>query len=784
MMRPPPDKSGDPFEEMREPEPRGDPFDAYADERDPFADFAGESGPGTAIGEVAGISAQAREDRLRPMLDAVDLGTDKFRAENVSPFSEAAPMLAGLGVSLALPPMAPWAAALAGLGTSAAVRGATPLLKGEGVDAALEEVNPLNHPVETALDVGVPFVGKAISNALRAKKLYQLPDYARAVSANADLPPVDELASFKELGETVSRDAVEPGAWGKVRSATAGPSRFLLNSDSPAAQLGGETLKSWGEMQRQVKNQAHLAIRGIFKGLSAEDEELVGAIMRGEVSGGINPQLAEVARQASQLLDQVGDRATQIPGMLTRTADGEMIPFRKVSESYFPRVLAVDDRVKTSSLMRGRTRLDPAQHQRTAEDQGGRYVTNARQALERYFDDFADDMAASHYFGPRTEGARWGEKADQIFEQIVSEGDPTSARIFGSRLEQIMNPPKKTPADDLFDAIGQKTAHVALGQSAITSFPQVAMAPMRYGYGNAIEGTVRRITDPSFGVMERAGGGLDPGVTNAALAAGVRKNTLPARLMRGMETGLRGIGNAGVVPYAEKLVAAAQKPKVSAATLRKLSELRIPLEEARGGMTADLMRRVMQRSADTNQLQAHAVENAPALFDSSAGKLAGQFMQFPIQQAQVAEDAVVRPIVSGLAHAQPSEVALGAGRLARWVPALGAAAGAAEVAKSAITGRDVEPQAIAARALETGAGLPGSVISNMMRGQNAVRSTLGSSPSIGIGAQFAESAGRLPDEPDRATVEMLIDLLAALDKTGTASVVRPSVRAYMKESSQ
>lgn len=720
----------------------------------------------------------------------------RWTPEDTHRFNTYAPAAVGLAASLAMPPMAPWLAGLTGAGVSAATRAATPLLEGEGIDRALEEANPANHPIATALDVGLPFVGKAVSNALAARSVADLPDYAKAVSANADLPAVPELPLPRpEAAADVSREALELSAPQTARAATTDAARYLLSRPNQASQIAGETLAGRGEMLRQIRNQAGHEIEQAFHGLSADDAEAVGAVLRGELADdAATPAVRATAARMDRLLSDLGSRA-EGSGLMTRAETGEQYPFQKLQERFFPHVdREASPTVEVSRLLGRGGGVDRMAHQRTGEFDPMFHMTNAKDAIAAYVDDMAGKIANARYFGNSTPEAMIGDRAAPLWHQMVADGDKVGAEVYRERLLDLFDPSRidRSAPARLADKVAKTTSQVALGQAAATSLPQIAASPMRFGFGNTIEGMMRYATDPATRDLIKASGAMDAGVTRMAQEAGVPAKTLAAKSMASMEHFLRGAGSAGSVPYAEQLIAKAQKASPSAATLRQLDELRIPLEEARAGLTADMLRRIVQRTADANQLQAHAMEHAPALLQNSYGRAFGQFSQYPIAQGRMASDAVVRPILSGLNEAahlrDPSEALLGLGRAARWAPAVAGAAAVGEGIKSLSSGRDFELDNVKARALSTAGGLAGDLITAVEQGRTPLSVVAKAPPAISLLLQANDSRERMFDErnpePLRGSTELLIDLLAAVDKTGTASVLRPTVRGYLRAQAQ
>jgi hypothetical protein len=468
--------------------------------------------------------------------------------------------------------------------------------------------------------------------------------------------------------------------------------------------------------------------------------------------------------------------------MQTRSVEtGERIPFRMREGDHLPHVLAEkSDEVDLSTRGFRTARVDPTQHQRT--DKPGKYVMNAEDAILRYVDDFSRDMAASHYFGPRTEGTRWGENADAIWKTLVAENKPMSAAAFESRMDKLMNPTKLTTGEKVANSVAAATAKMALPLAPLTSWAQAGTNVARNGVSNTVEGMTRWLRDPSMKKLAESSGALNAGITEMATEAGVNPRTLGSKWMGSTERGLRGFLNSGTVPYAEQLVAKVQAGDRSRVTLRKLRELGVELAEAEKGMTADLQRRIMQQSSDTLQLQAHDPVNAGQFFDSPYTKAGAQFMQYPAEAARLFHDMSVDPVVQGVRNLDPAEVGLGLGRTARWIGGTAAGAGAAELARSALTGREPDPMNVAYNTADSIGGLPSTIATTLARGFDPTKGAL-QPPLLGIVRQSGQSAGRVlsGSDPERGLTELIADAVAAYDPTGTGALLRQPVRGYLRE---
>lgn len=742
--------------------------------------------PGEAIGEVvgAGLSGSGGIDlRDDPIIRAQ---LEKWGAYESIPLTESLPRVAAAGLGIAVPASIP-AQVVGGLLLSSAARGTTAALEGEDVLAA---ANPLNNKMESLLDVAIPVGTGAITRGMRAPKLDEaLPDYAKATSANADLPPRHEVLTAP-TADDVPIGSVEPQTgWQRLRQYTMNPKRYLMRADDPGVdappsteRIAGETLEGYRSLREQIQQQGENEIRLIEEGLTKSQRRQVGLILDGKLEPtAVDTPVLDAVSRARRFLDELGTRG-EGAGMLTRSEEtGELLPFAKREGDYFPHRLLDEGEDATVSLSsRGgrKYRIDPTQKQRL--DKQRKYEMDVGKQLRTYLDDFSRDVSASYHFGPRTEGVRWGENADNIWRNLVAENKPLSAAAFESRMDVLMNPDKMRNPGKVLQAIQRGQSKLALPSSAITSWTQAGTNVARAGVSNTIEGMTRWLRDPSMKKLYESSGALNPGFTEMAMEGGTRP-TLGSRWMARTERGLRGFMNAGTVPYAEKVIAKVQAGDRSRTTLRQLRELGIELAEAEKGPSADLMRRVVQKSSDDLQLQAHDPINAGEVFDSPEARTFLAYMQYPAEAARLAHDMVLDPVVKGARNLDPREAALGIGRGARWLGGAGAGAAAAELARSAMQGREPDPMNVVYNTADTIAGLPAAPITALMRGFDPTKS-VGQAPFFSLAGQSIKSAGQLAgDNPERGAMELALDLAATLDPTGSAALARQIGRAQIRE---
>src|SRR4029077_11623365 len=140
--------------------------------------------------------------------------------------------------------------------------------------------------------------------------------------------------------------------------------------------------------------------------------------------------------------------------------------------------------------------------------------------------------------------------------------------------------------------------------------------------------------------------------------------------------------SAGQVPYSEDIIkraldAAAGPGRLSRGLSRPLAEMgiedinTIPYEPS-ASLERDMFSRVVGR---TQLMSGDPGHSSAWLTGNPVGRLFGQFKSFPLGAARLLGTDVGAPLLSGLRHGDMSELALGAGRAARLIPAGLAAAG-------------------------------------------------------------------------------------------------------------
>lgn len=698
--------------------------------------------------------------------------------EDVDRLTTYAPAAAGLGVSLALPPMAPWAAALTGLGTSAAVRGATPLLQGEGMDAALEEANPLNHPLATAADLGLPFVGKAVSNALRARPVSELADFAKETTLDAALPELDDLATFAQP-KTVGRAASTMSPVEAARSRVSAAAPYLIKSKSEAARIAGDRLYSYGELERWVESNGEKIIARATKGLKPVERETLTQVLDGTLQAdAVSPRIAAAARtMREQFYDPMG-RLAERAGVLTEVTEagddlGKWVPFRMRGD-YSPKIpIEPKPYVSTDSLRQRLFSRSKVAYQRLDDAEDVPLMTDARDVARSYLGTMKRKIAASHAFGSPTKEGKYGEIGEQLLGQLNSEvgADPLAPALFENALRRVYTSQADDPLGKIASSASRVAAKVQLGKAALRSIPQIGTNIRQHGIGNTIEGLTRYATDPSLRELMETSGAKSASLADHAADLGVGARTIPMRMQRGIERFNRGAANAGIVPQVEKLHAAAQRGPLSSAQERILRELRIDPQELQGELSTEILRRAIQRSADDNQLQATAVGQVGDFAHDQPWKALTQYQPFQWAQWRNFQDRVLSPLAHPIER--PAEFGMGLRRAATGLGATAAMSAPVSALYAASAGRDMEPAQFAGDAMETIAGTGGSVGSNLLQGRAPWEPLLPAAPALSIAEQAWSNPEGIP-----------VDVLAALDPTGLAALLRSPLRAYAKEAAR
>lgn len=689
------------------------------------------------------------------------------------------------GAAGLLLPGSPGIAALGSMALGTAARAATPLLRGEGVDAALEATKA---PGSLLIEGGLPYVGKAVARGLSKLPLSSLADFARAKSLDAALPPLDDLATHTPV-DKIAKDTAQLRGMDYLRSEVSASAPYLNKSGSEAARVAGDRVYAFGELDRFIGTNGQKIIGRATKGLNPYEREEVTALLRGEMAADqAKPHVVQAAQTLrNEFYDPIG-RLAERSGVLTEVKEpianeagevvhkvGDWVPFRMRSGGNYSPEIPLEDKATISleSLRRHTSRPTQVAFQRVEDAASRPLMTDAHDIAQSYLDTMKRKIAASYAFGSPTKGGKYGEAGDQLLQQLYAEADrdPVAPQLLQKTLDRIYNPPKPDPLAGVMGAATRFAAKVQLGKAALRSIPQIATNVRQHGVANTIEGLTRYATDPSLRELIDASGATSAALADHATDMGVGLRTLPVRMSRGIERINRGVANAGIVPQMEQLHAAAQAGPLTTAQERVLSELRIDPSELNGEMTADLLRRAIQRSADDNQLQAHAIGQVGDFAHSDTMKALTQYQPFQWAQWRQAQKHLVEPLMHPLER--PAEAMMGLRRAATTLPALAALSAPVSAIYAASSGREPDAPHVLGDMLETGLGTPGGMASNAIAGRNPLDVLLHQAPAAGLVEEAWKNPSGIP-----------ADLAALLDPTGTAAVLRAPLRAYLKGSMQ
>lgn len=683
----------------------------------------------------------------------------------------APPIIAGTAVSALVPALAPGLLGAAATGAVGGVVGGVgtravsnlmhdrPVLEGNdlptlGMDAALGGAFGAGTGALKSLLArrAARAAASGTATARPTGAVADLPGYDDAISLSSPLPPVERFKAKNLTSVEVDPATQEMGFRDKARSALSSPEFVLSRSDNPWSQMAGERIHAARSLARQLREQSYytLAQTGL-PNLGDDERKAVTVALAGrfdELPDHLKtPEVAETAlRMRSDLYDAASDKFTAARVKTTSIEKGpnygKNVPYRRL-ENYTPNVPAPLDEagptkvtIRQKLAMRGRPKQALVQRRvsdyqpadQALDELNGVQLeerpwrTDALEVANVYIDGgqgrtgFPELVARSHVFGAPVKAPNasqpWGDDANKLYQRILQDGKPLDAELFKGAMEETFRPPIRTPAEQAVGQVRDKIASLMLGQSAATQFGQAATPVWRYGFKNAVKGLRDYVRDPSFRTLTDVSGATESGV-----AREMEPGTLPRRLMSTVEGGLRGPLNAGAKPYLEDLIAQVQAGDQSAALTKKLAELHLQPEELQGGMTADLLKRVLNVSADRNQFHPYEPGVTGPAFSSPWGKLMTQFQPFGHSSWRLTQEDVLEPLLgrqgwrNARATGDYSLQKLGAARAARQLLAGVPAAAATEGTKAAFGLRAPDPMNVAQQFMGTQFGTPGQVAS-------------------------------------------------------------------------
>jgi hypothetical protein len=355
------------------------------------------------------------------------------------------------------------------------------------------------------------------------------------------------------------------------------------------------------------------------------------------------------------------------------------------------------------------------------------HVTDARELFRNYGKSAPEKFAGAYTFGPRaastSEGTNeFGVYANELLNRASAKGfspnDRQRAESMIGSLKNIYHAGEPSKATGLAQAIS--TPLLAL--SGLRQFKQAAWNVARPGWQNTVEGMVRYLKDPDFRALIDAGGGRagslthlfkemgsDESLLGSFAKAGARRlpssvgrglervqgsqllSRLPSNLVGstigGAESMLRGPLAAGYIPQMEDVLSRAARGESSRGLSRQLAEAGLDINNL-PPTSASLLRDVQPTLTGRYQLMSgDPGQSSAKLLGSEFGRLGGMFQNFPLGAARLFKSDVLAPIGSGLRHGDMSELALGAGRATRLIPAGLASAAAVRAATNLAQGK-------------------------------------------------------------------------------------------------
>jgi len=354
------------------------------------------------------------------------------------------------------------------------------------------------------------------------------------------------------------------------------------------------------------------------------------------------------------------------------------------------------------------------------------HVTDAREILRQYSRYAPERLASAYTLGApgasTSEGTKaFGQVANELLNRAASQPlgkDQLAFNLLRDSLKQIYQTEPKVRFDKLLGKGGQALSTALLPKSFIRQLGQTATNVSRYGLQNTAEGITRYLRDPDFRDLIQASGAKTGSMAHLfnEMQPDVAPN-LVGKAIGWSEDKLRGILSAGNIPYQEGLIGRALSGDTSRGLTRQLGELGININTIPYQPSASLARDAYAQGVGRLQLlSGEAGQTSASLIGNQVGRTIGQYKPFGLGQARLFRDDILAPLGSGLKNRDMSEFSLGAGRLARLIPA----AIAAEAISGGLTGlqslKSPDLQDIGERTLRTNIGTPADIGLDFARG--------------------------------------------------------------------
>lgn len=513
---------------------------------------------------------------------------------------------------------------------------------------------------------------------------------------------------------------------------------------------------------------------GLRTTMPLSDRQDVRLLMEGyKTAADVSPEVVAAAGKLRTFYDQVGDLSERW-GMFgpdaprVRGYAGPLVTKPGQNVSSLAEETATAHGGKRALKYQARTeRFDPTYH-----------VEDAMEAFQQYAKSAPEKLGAAYSFGApgaaTSEGTReFGTIANELLNRARSRALGTTDRraaeeLIGS-LKQVYHTGEKQP---LLGMAGQAVGTTLLPSSWASQLGQQAWNIARPGLQNTVEGLTRYALDPEFrGLIKESGArggsmahlfremGGDESLAEAVASKALGQ--MPASVQRGVsrlggtrlgrtakslysllpdnlvgsaiggsESLLRGPLASGYIPYTEDLIeraldAASTSGSLSRGLSRELAEAGLNADDFLNSSrytpyqrSAHTLRNVHSNMAGRYQLMAGDPGQASSrLTGTAAGRLFGQFQPFTLGAARLAKTDILDPLWQGATRGDLSELGLGAGRLARLVPAGIGMAGISKALKEAYAAKPTDEWDLSTApkdALKTIGGMPASLLIELL----------------------------------------------------------------------
>jgi len=351
------------------------------------------------------------------------------------------------------------------------------------------------------------------------------------------------------------------------------------------------------------------------------------------------------------------------------------------------------------------------------------HVVDAREILRNYSRYAPERLASAYTLGApgasTSEGTKaFGQLANELLNRAASKPlgkDQLAFNLLRDSLKQIYQTEAKGKFDKLLGRGGQALSTALLPKSFIRQLGQTATNVSRYSLQNTAEGITRYLRDPDFRALIESSGAKTGSMAHLfnEMQPGLAPN-LVGKSIGWTEDKLRGILSAGNIPYQEDLLSRLARGESSRGLSRQLAELGIDVNAV---PSASALRDAYAQGVGRLQLlSGEAGQTSASLIGNQVGRTIGQYKPFGLGQARLFRDDILAPLGSGLKNRDMSELSLGAGRLARLIPA----AVAAEILAGGLTSlqslKEPDPYDVLSRTLTTNIGTPAEIGLDFARG--------------------------------------------------------------------